>query len=470
MNRERWQAIKVVYSQVRDLPPAGRDALLALQELSDPDVALGVRELLKTSATADGFLDPPQPEELEQPLRKLSFDFTGCMLGEFELVREIGRGASGVVYQGRQRSLGRDVAIKILAPHLTVSESRRTRFEREAFAASKIRHQNVVSVLSCGEQGGVLYLVLEFVQGRSLNAHLENLQRDPRGTSGESVSARLRDPREAARIVEAIARGLEACHAVGVIHRDVKPHNILLDERLEPRLVDFGLAKDAELEGLSDTGSLSGTPNYMSPEQAQGKLVDPRTDIYSLGAVLYELLTLRPPSAANNTQAVLEEIVHAVPPAPHKLDPEIPRPLSRICQKALSKDIESRYATAGALAGDLREFLEGGRVMTNWTWFVGVRARSFLRRHPWVPAVAMVVVAALWIAGAPRARPVKAAPSAATVYDHETGRPPANTPMRHLIRYQESLLPDDPTPVNETSAEGEERPHGQADQDDRHDD
>jgi serine/threonine protein kinase len=302
------------------------------------------------------------------------------------------------VYLGRQPSLGRDVAIKILAPWFSISDERRARFEREALTASMVRHPNVVSVLSFGEQSGVCYLVMEHVAGRTLHAHLEEIRARRASGLAPDEDARLTHPEEAARIVAAVARGLEACHKAGVLHRDVKPHNILLDAELEPRVVDFGLARNVGMASLSDTGSLTGTPQYMSPEQAlaQGDAVDHRSDVYSAGAVLYELLTLKPPVEGTDIGRILREIVDGKTPHLRVLAPDVPRPLATICMRALSKDVGTRYQSAAELADDLQRFRAGRPILPGLRWVVRERLATILHDHPWaVPAAAAVLLLSL---------------------------------------------------------------------------
>jgi serine/threonine protein kinase len=460
VNREHWQTIKNAFSRAQELPPPQQEAFLESLASRSPELVEEVRRLLRSEADARDFLEPPEPDKLERPLRLLSFDFTGYCLGEFELVRVIGRGASGVVYLGRQASLGRDVAIKILSPHLCHSPERRERFRREALAASKIRHPNVVSVLSFGEQDGANYIVMELVRGQSLH---DEIERALALRDGEAADAGGRlavtDPLVAARIIEGVALGLGACHCAGVIHRDIKPQNILIDEQGIPRIVDFGLAKDEELEGLSDTGSLSGTPHYMSPEQASasGRGVDCRTDVYSAGAVLYEMLCLRRPFEAAGTPDVLQRILHDKPIPVHHVRPEVPRSLAGICMKALNKRPDQRYASADGLAHDLHEFLEGHVAVPNLRWMIEDRASAVVRKHPWLPAVGAIAAVGVLIAITPRASvSVEARSADGITSDLSSSDTPDRRPHpideqerraqegQQRIHYLESLFPDKP--------------------------
>jgi formylglycine-generating enzyme required for sulfatase activity len=289
----------------------------------------------------------------------------GHRIGDFELVRELGRGAMGEVHLARQVSLQRLVAVKVLYPHLLASERALERFRREAKAAARLQHPGIVPVHSVGEDGGLAYFVMEFVDGRSLQSELESLRERRRTGAAPSPKDRLgADPTKSyvaqvAEIVAAVADALDYAHSQRVIHRDVKPHNILIGPGGRPSLVDFGLAKDLGEPSLSRSGDIAGTPYYMSPEQALARRVaiDHRTDVYSLGVVLYELLSLRRPFDGQSSQQVLFQISFQDPPPLRKVAPNIPRDLETICLEAMEKEPERRYATAGAMAADLRRFL-----------------------------------------------------------------------------------------------------------------
>jgi tRNA A-37 threonylcarbamoyl transferase component Bud32 len=267
--------------------------------------------------------------------------------GRYELLSEIGRGGMGVVYKARQKELERTVALKmILASHLA-SPDQVKRFQSEARSAARLRHSNIVQIHEVGQLHGQDFFSMEYIEGESL---AERIARGPI------------DQQAALRIVAAVARAVEYLHRQGVVHRDLKPSNVLLDEEDTPYLTDFGLAK--ALFGGSDltaTGVIAGTPSYMAPEQAAGhrEQVGPAADVYSLGAILYELLTGRPPFQADTPVDTLLEVLSGDPVLPRKLNPKIPRALELICLKCLQKSPGDRYASAEALADDLERFLRG---------------------------------------------------------------------------------------------------------------
>jgi serine/threonine protein kinase len=276
-------------------------------------------------------------------------------IGRFHIIRELGRGTVGSVYLGHDPIIDRSVAIKTFNPGLTLNEKKKyeQHFINEARAAGRLSHSNIVTIFDASSEGGVTYIAMEYLQGSELKKLLD---------SGSRFS-----PDEVASIVRRIADALSYAHKNGVIHRDIKPANIFLLDGSQPKLVDFGIARAPNR--ISDRqaqinqpytlfrNNLLGTPNYMSPEQAAGQAVDLRTDIYSLGAVMYEMLTGSKPYKAHDTDQLLEMIKHKVPRAPHLFDPDIPVMLSHIALKAMSKRIENRYQQAGEMALDIKRYV-----------------------------------------------------------------------------------------------------------------
>jgi serine/threonine-protein kinase len=282
----------------------------------------------------------------------------------YEILGVLGRGAMGVVYKARQSGLNRLVALKMILSGDHAAEHEIARFKAEAEAVAQIQHVNIVQIYEVGEEAGRPYFSLEFVDGGSLD---------------KKIAGNPQPPREAAQLVHLLAAAMDVAHQKGIIHRDLKPANVLIARDGTPKISDFGLAKKLEgASGQTQSGAILGTPNYMAPEQALGKLDDigPVSDVYALGVILYELLTGRVPFRGTNMIETLKQVATREPVAPSALQDKIPRDLETICLKCLQKDRTRRYATAGALAEDLRRFLNlepilarpVGRAERAWRW------------------------------------------------------------------------------------------------------
>lgn len=274
---------------------------------------------------------------------------SGSVFGRYELLRELGRGGMGVVYEARQTALDRIVALKmILGSHLATREQVE-RFQIEARAAGRLRHPNVVQVYEAGEVEGQHYFAMQYIAGCGLDRLL---------------AQRSLSPEEAVRVVRDTARAVQYLHEQGLLHRDLKPANILVDSAGHPYLTDFGLAR--ALEGdlhLTQTGAILGTPSYMAPEQAAArKDIGPRCDVYGLGAILYECLTGRPPFREATPLDTIVQVIEGEPTMPRRVNPAVPVELELICLKCLEKLPERRYATAAELADDLDRYLQGEAV------------------------------------------------------------------------------------------------------------
>jgi beta-lactam-binding protein with PASTA domain/tRNA A-37 threonylcarbamoyl transferase component Bud32 len=266
--------------------------------------------------------------------------------GRYELQRHIARGGMADVYLARDVMLDRPVALKVLFPELSRDRSFVDRFRREAQAAANLSHPNIVSVFDYGEEEGYSFIVMEFIDGRPLSQVIR-------------ADGPL-DPERAAEIGAAAADALFCAHRSGVVHRDVKPGNVLIDSMGHVKVADFGIARATDTDqDLTQTGSVMGTATYISPEQATGDRVDPRSDVYSLGVVLYEMVVGRPPFQADSTMAIALKHVNELPPPPSALKPDVPPEIEAIIVHSLAKDPDERYATAEQQKDDLLRFIHG---------------------------------------------------------------------------------------------------------------
>jgi serine/threonine-protein kinase len=293
---------------------------------------------------------------------------TPCeQLGDYELLEEIARGGMGVVFKARHLGLKRLVALKMILSGAMATPAERARFRREAELAANLDHPNIVPIYEVREQDGILFFAMKLVDGGSLARRVSLYRGDPRG---------------AARMIVVLARAVHYAHGKGFIHCDLKPSNILIDRKGQPQITDFGLARRAsENSTLTATGAILGTPSYMAPEQASGqrRAIVPATDVYGLGAILYELLAGRPPFRTATMMETVVQVLERDPVPPHELQPGVPRELETICLKCLEKLPEDRYPSAQALAEELERFLMGESVEATGTF---QRLRRWTRREP----------------------------------------------------------------------------------------
>ena len=304
----------------------------------------------------------------------------------YEIVRELGRGGMGIVYEARQISLDRRVALKVMIAGREGSPDLLRRFVQEARAAARLDHPHIAHVYEVGVEGNVHYFTMEMVEGAPLSRLAQ---------AGMA-------PERAAAIARQVALALEYAHAQGVIHRDMKPANIIVDAAGEPHLLDFGLAKDLHVDGLTAYGVGIGTPAYASPEQIGGEIdrVGPASDVYSLGATLYEMLAGRPPFAGESGVALLVCVLERQPKPPRKWAPDLPRDLETICLKALEKEPNLRYPTAAAMAEDLGRYLAGEPIEATPVSRATRLAAGFRRRPGALAAVAALAVVLVAAGGA----------------------------------------------------------------------
>jgi serine/threonine protein kinase len=367
-------------------------------------------------------------------------------LGDFEILEEIGRGGMGVVYRARQISLNRVVALKVLAGAALGSSRAAARFQNEALAAARLHHTNIVPIYAQGCEQGFFFYAMELIEGRPLSQVLREdpalspltgsprsgaavrsaLSLDVHETGGESPArgnvpgsvgdrgvasgaisgcgptARLRTPRDfmrIARLVAEVADGLAHAHRQGIIHRDIKPQNLLLGRDDHLHITDFGLARLLDEPGLTLSTELVGTPAYMAPEQvsqARGA-IDHRTDIYALGVTLYALLTLRRPFEGQTYDQIISQVLHREPTPPRRIDPHIPQDLQTICLRAMEKEPRRRFARADELAADLRRYAEHFPIRSRRVSWPGRVARWVRRRPATASALAAATIVAVLI-------------------------------------------------------------------------
>ena len=322
----------------------------------------GIPQAARSGKEVDSARQSPRPEGWSADMEAIELvpsghqklNLTDGSLGDYELLEEIGRGGMGAVFKARQLSLNRIVAVKILLAGRLAGGQRIGRFRAEAEAVAQLQHPNIVAIYGVGEHKGAPFFSMEYVPGRTL---------------AELVAKRPLAPELAARQVRTIAEAIQYAHEQGIVHRDLKPSNVLIDSTGRPRVTDFGLAK--RLPSSSDSqpsssnsqmtlsGQVLGSPSYLAPEQAgENGAVGPATDVYSLGAILFHLLTGRPPFLAETLEGTLLQVLTTEPVSARRLNPAVPRDLETICSKCLQKDPGSRYSSAQALAEDLGRFLE----------------------------------------------------------------------------------------------------------------
>src|SRR5256886_2611740 len=306
--------------------------------------------------------------------------------GDYELLEQIGRGGQGVVFRARQKSLNRIVALKVIGLGQWATEAHLKRFRLEAEAAARLEHPGIVPIHEVGERDGSCYFSMKFIEGGQL----------------DDVPRRQPMPiRRAVELIVKVARTVHYAHEHGILHRDIKPGNILLDAKGEPHLTDFGLARLVESEStVTRTLEVLGTPSYMAPEQAVGNnaAIGSVTDVYGLGAVLYQLLTGQPPFAGGTTYETIKLLLDTEPRPPRLLNPKVDRDLSTICLKCLEKDPQRRYSSALALAEDLERWLRHEPIQARRTG-VGGRGKKWLQRNPTVAAVVTLSLALIAAVG-----------------------------------------------------------------------
>ncbi len=401
-----------------------------------PDIADALSECLDglDFLESAGLNLAPDPSEL--PVEEALEPDT--RLGDYRIIREVGRGGMGVVYEAEQISLNRRVALKVLPFSAAIDPKQKQRFRVESQAAAHLHHPHIVPIFAVGQHQGVPFYAMQFIQGQTLAAMIEDvrrsgLSRKPHGilrshgtpvegddlvppteslapspssiggngpSEGTARRRGLAYHRAVARLGIEAAEALEHAHGLGVLHRDIKPANLLIDVDRKLWVTDFGLARFRDDPGLTCTGDLLGTLRYMSPEQVHARrgIVDQRADVYALGATLFEAVTLRPAFGGRDRQELLNRILLEEPIAPRKIDPTIPRDLETILLKAMAKEPSRRYTTAQDMADDLRNFLEDKPIQARRPTIFDWASRSIRRHRAVVATAASVLIVAAVVA------------------------------------------------------------------------
>ena len=417
------------------IDPAARDEWLEAACANNPKLRAEIESLLECNADADELLQLSSTAAAKTELGSRSYDHAvsavetlraGDTLGDYQIIKEIGAGGMGIVYEARQLSLNRLVALKVLPANLRSAPKSLARFRREVEAVARLKHDNIVAIHTTGDDGAVSYYAMELIVGPSLNEVLAGLRKDPipdlpmsvpsgyaardqqpelgdrpawlssllAGCRSDGDDASLTEkpgpPRDfenyfevVAYLLAQVADGLSYAHGHQIVHRDIKPSNLLLSQDGRLHIGDFGLARILAEPAVTQTGEFVGTPYYMAPEQINSVIgpVDGRTDIYGLGSTLYEMLVLHPPFPGANRDEVLASIARDEPVPPRRLNSRVPRDLETICLKALEKQPSRRYDNAGDMAEDLSRYVAHLPISAKRIGLPG-RCVKWCRRHP----------------------------------------------------------------------------------------
>jgi serine/threonine protein kinase/Tfp pilus assembly protein PilF len=382
MTPERWRKIEELFHTAATKPLEEQSGFLARACAGDESLRREVDKLLARDRASDSSLDKITSEVATSwMLESERHELIGQSFGRYEILAPLGSGGMGEVYLARDKSLDRKVALKLLPRRFTQDRDRLRRFEQEARAASALNHPNIITIHEIGEWNGAHFIATEYIEGETLRDHMQ--------TSSRELS-------EILEIGLQTAGALAAAHAAGIIHRDIKPANIMLRRDGYIKVLDFGLAKLSTASGnpdVTDPGRVMGTVNYMSPEQALGQPVDHRTDIFSLGAVLYEMATGRRAFEGKSDAAVYDGILNKTPPPLTDFSSELPIDLDQVIRRALEKDREHRYQTAADLRADLKLLAQGSG--STEAARVASRQRDARRRLTWRKAALAAVIIAL---------------------------------------------------------------------------
>jgi serine/threonine protein kinase/outer membrane protein assembly factor BamD (BamD/ComL family) len=444
MTPERWQQIDNLLQEALDHPVEEFEARLNRACARDDSLREEVVSLIRHRELAESFLEVPAFQTAAELLSERRTDaLLGTRIGPYTIEAQLGAGGMSEVYLAGDTKLDRKVAIKFLPPYLEADSVSRKRLIREARAAAKLDHPNICSIYEIAEDDHRSYIVMQYVEGETLGSRLER----------ETL-----DLLESSDIACQVADALAEAHSQGIIHRDIKPQNVMITPRGQVKVLDFGLAKRVEVEGrdqvgaetetlLSAPGLIVGTAPYMSPEQAKGSRVDARSDLFSLGAMLYECVTGRPPFTGETAMEIRAQVIHIHPVAPSQVNPDVSPGLDALILKAIAKEPKARYQSAGDFRKDLRALREAApsedHIKTRSISLKGYTAKASafssvsqaLRRpRVFIPAVSVVVALAAILIIAPRWRTKPTVPSREATHWYEAG----TNAMRNGSYYQAS--------------------------------
>ena len=403
LTSERWRQVKQIFQAAAELPGAEREVYLTDACADDSSLRVEVESLIAAHEQSGSFLDTPAFDLVAAESAGAQVNaLAGASLGRYRILALLGRGGMGEVYKAKDTTLGREVAIKVLHSDLSIDQDRLRRFAQEARAASALNHPNIITIHEFGLEGGVHFIVSEFIEGETLRRRITS----ERMKAGEIPEIAIQ-----------ITSALNAAHEAGIVHRDIKPENVMVRPDGLVKVLDFGLAKLVERRsfdtvtnandaseattaawGGGETGVVMGTVSYMSPEQARGQKLDARTDLFSLGVVLYEMAAGHSPFARVTTADTIASILEKEPAPLAQFTSEVPETLETVIRKALSKDRKERYQTAEELLDDLKSLKSGNAVITPPTPKKGITIGAI--KHRWRSAAIALAALVAIIAGA----------------------------------------------------------------------